>query len=114
MDSYFLFIPSWKKIHMLALTNRSDIQNLEISFSWDTAIHPSQLVLPTFSANFRKRTWNISQGKHTLYEPIQEYADLPVDTTEPPIHESYTISDYTQFSNVVSGIKNVHSLGKVL
>lgn len=95
----------------MALTNPSDFQNFEISFSWDTAVHPSQLVLATFSDDFRKRTWNISQGKHTLYEPIQEQADLPAVTAEPPTHQAFTISISTQFSNVVSAIENVHTSG---
>ena len=103
--------PPGKRIHVLALTNPSDFQNFEISFSWDTAVHPSQLVLATFSDDFRKRTWNISQGKHRLYEPIQEQADLPAVTAEPPTHQVFTISISTQFSNVVSAIENVHTSG---
>jgi hypothetical protein len=62
------------------------------------------LVLATFSDDFRKRTWNISQGKYTLYEPFQEQADLPDVTAEPPTHQAFTISISTQFSNVVSVI----------
>lgn len=102
--------PPKKTIHMMALTNPSDFRNFEVSFHWDTAVHPSQLALPTSSDNFRKRTWNISQGKHTLYEPIQEQSDLPVDTSETPINQAYTISLSPRFSNVISGIQNVRSL----
>lgn len=96
-------------IHALALTNPSDFQNFEISFSWDTAIHPSQLALPSSSGDFRKRTWNISRSKHTLYEPIQEQADLPAEAAESPVHQAFTFSISAQFSNVVSTIQSMNT-----
>jgi hypothetical protein len=104
MDPYLIFIPSWKRDPRIGINQSIGLPKFEISFSWDTAVHPSQLVLATFSDDFRKRTWNISQGKYTLYEPIQEQADLPDVTAEPPTHQAFTISISTQFSNVVSVI----------
>ena len=83
------------KFSALAITNPFTITtHLELLFTLDKAIHPLQLDIRDVNNNLykpRKRRWNISTGRSTLYEPIMEQTDLPVVYNEPIITPSQAI-----------------------
>jgi hypothetical protein len=83
------------KFSALAITNPFTITtHLELLFTLDQTIHPAQLDIRDVNNNLytpRKRRWNISTGRSTLYEPIIEPTDFPVVYDEPIITPSQAI-----------------------